>query len=166
MRDEGVELLIPETYGAETVRRKTKDRHRWDREQVFASIAENFSSEAASQLRDFATWSEDRGAELITGVGKNPTLNAWFPVGEGRPRVWYLGSNDALSIIWDSIRKGAGNGAALRLLATLRTQAALATRLVDAESKSDSSFPITLLASDPEAFDVLKSGIEQLVTPF
>lgn len=165
VRDGDVELLVPIVYGSEMVRRKAKKRQRWGLDQLFGALTEKRSPEVSNLCRDLASWSEGLGAELVTGVGKSPTLNAWFPSGESKVRLWYLGSDGTLRIIWKEIRRGMGLERAERFLDSLRAISGMDETLRGAETKSDTGVPLDLLLSSPEAFTSLKKAVEELVEP-
>jgi hypothetical protein len=79
--DEGVEILLLATYGAETAASKPAAGRKWDVDSVFDRLASFCSPAAIAQARHLAETLQTQGYVLSTGTGPYPSLNAQWSLG-------------------------------------------------------------------------------------
>lgn len=93
--DGDVEILLPMTYGRESVQRKVEaDRRKWMTDSVFEAFQERSLPpllEAVERLRGFVV---ARGGHFVPGTGAAPSAHARLPFGGKSVTLFYLQAND------------------------------------------------------------------------
>lgn len=175
VRHGDVEVLVPNVYGQEAVRRKAAEgpRRQWDEQSLLAAIQERSAPEAAAVLTAVYEHAREHSSfsHWYWGEGQHPSVTAWFHVGGFDVPVWsiYTGpGGGVLAVNFDWIhRRGAGVPAesVARLAARLRDLPGVASLYADLEQKGYArrpSIPEASLAG-PGAAETVRTALDELL---
>jgi hypothetical protein len=88
VRDGDVEIILPQTYGQESVvEKQVSQRPSWSVEAYFEKLHE-YGEAVENFVRSIVDFSKEAGAMLEGGTGGLPSLNARFRIGDVRKTLW------------------------------------------------------------------------------
>lgn len=169
--DDGVEILVPATYGLESTEGKDTgtQKRKWDESTVLGALERCCTSEgyhAANTLYEFA---KQRGAGVNFGYGVLPSATIRLPVG-GKPvsvlsfYEWPLGRG-VVAINFEYLLGYADTDALTRLADQLRTIPEAAQYLQGLETagfKRRPGLPINEVLAQPGAVMTIENAITEL----
>jgi hypothetical protein len=91
--DQNVEVLLPATYGEESVRVKNAARGQFDKDAVIAATRDAYRDasqqavQAAERMLDLMHFMEEQGARMSYGKRGTPAVMAWLGEGAANPVV-------------------------------------------------------------------------------
>jgi hypothetical protein len=163
LRDEGVEIVVPKTYGTEAVRAKAAGKGPIGEAELFAALEQRCTPAGVAAIRALYDWVEPHGGSFAWGLGVAfPSTTAWFNVDGPWVAVWSCYARSG-SATWDVNfeylrRKGVSAGKMAALAAALREVEGVEARFAGLEEKDFLRRP-----SLPIDGIVAKPGVAQLI---
>ena len=171
LRDEGVEIVLPRTYGTEAVRAKAAGHGPIGEPELFAALEKSCTPAGVAAVRQLYGWVEPHGGSFAWGLGvAYPSTTAWFNVEGQWVAVWSCYAR-AGSATWDVNfeylrRKGVSTERMAALAASLRRVDGVATRFAGLEEKDflrRPSLPIDGVVAKPGAASRILDALAALV---
>jgi hypothetical protein len=168
-RVDGIEILLPNSFGEEAARRKHAERtstHRWTESSFFEAVEARVSPEELRLLHSLVDWATPRVSYLYWGEGSRPSCTFVFeaPEGDIQPcRVVLTSTGVAVKVAfgWARKRPRAALEAMLDRLTELPAFAALQDEIRAADFRKRPGLPITEYGD--EGLDVLTQALEVLL---
>jgi hypothetical protein len=140
LSDDGVEIVLPKTYGIESLRAKAAGKGPIGEAELFDALASSCSQEGVAAFRELFEWVEPHGGSFAWGLGiAYPSTTAWFTVEGQWVAVWscYARSTNAT---WDVNfeylrRKGVSIDRLVKLADSLRQLEGVAPRFEGLEER-------------------------------
>jgi hypothetical protein len=149
-RVDDLEILVPNTFGEETARRKHSHRpaRPWSESEFFGTLTEQASEEAVALVRRLYEWAKPRVSSFSAGEGSRPACNFLFEAPEGtiQPcRVVATSSGLLVRINFDMARKRPRPAleAMLDRLSALPPVAAMRQEILEADFRKRPALPVT-----------------------
>jgi hypothetical protein len=168
-RVDGLEILLPNSFGEEAARRKHSARtttHRWTESSFFDAVEEQCSPEELRLLRRLIDWASPRVSSFYWGEGSKPSCTFVFDAPEGaiQPcRIVVASAGVQVRVRFDLARKRprAALEALLDRLGELPAFARIADEIRAADFRKRPELPITEYGD--EGVDLLTRALEDLV---
>jgi hypothetical protein len=148
-RVDDLEILVPNTFGEETVRRKHRQRSArpWNETAFFEALHERASEAEVALVRRLYEWAKPRGSSFSAGEGYRPACNFVFEVPEGtiQPcRVVATSSGLLVRVNFEMARKRPRPAleAMLERLAVLPVFGAMRQELLEADFRRRPALPV------------------------
>lgn len=167
LRDEGVEIVAPKTYGTEAVRAKAAGRGPIGEPELFAALDASCSPAGVAAIRQLYDWVEPHGGSFAWGLGvAYPSTNAWITVEGQWVCVWSCYARSA-NATWDVNfeylrRKGVSTDKIAALAASLREIDGVEGRFTGLEEKDflrRPSLPIDAIVAKTGAADRIQAAL-------
>ncbi len=169
--DEGVEVLVPNVYGEESNQSKTGGAsRRWDKQSVFAALAEYGSPMGVQVAQRLYGFANDRGATFYYNDGPWPAVTAQFLLGGKQVSAFgiypYAGGKSSLAINFEYLLRYFSPQALSQLADRLRTIPGVAARYAHLEQagfRKRPSLSIDQILTQPGAVETVEDAIDDLL---
>ncbi len=172
LADDSVEIVVPRTYGTESIRARA-GRGPIGEAELFAALDASCMPASVAAIRRLYEWVEPHGGSFAWGYGITyPSTNAWFNVEGHWTCVWscYARSTTAT---WDVnfeylVRNGVSTDRIGKFVSDLREIAGVQARFAGLEAaayKKRPSLPIDAIVGKPGAADRILDAMIALVEP-
>jgi hypothetical protein len=173
LADDTVEIVVPRTFGTESIRARAAGRGPIGEGELFAALDASCTAEGVAAIRRLYEWVEPHGGSFAWGYGVSfPSTNAWFNVEGHWTCVWscYARSTTAT---WDVNfeyldRNGVSHDRIGRFVSYLREIPGIQARLAGLEAaayKKRPSLSIDAIVGMPGAADRILTALAGLVDP-
>ncbi|SDJ02414.1 hypothetical protein SAMN05444157_1335 [Frankineae bacterium MT45] len=175
IQDGDVQILIPQTYGAEAAARKAAKVAQHDESSFRTTLTERCSPDiatAVSALLEHAT-AHEAFSHLYWGTGEHPSVTPWFHTNHGdiQPWTFYMGAagKDTWAVNYDWIfKKGKGvpEDSIIAFRALLLELPGVANAATDAQYVSWArrpSIPAEPLFTNPLAVSTIVAALDGLI---
>lgn len=171
LRDGGVEIVVPKTYGTEAVRAKQAGRAPVGEPELFGALEAGCSTEGVAAVRRLYDWVVPRGGSFAWGAGiEYPSATAWFNVEGQWVAVWSCyakSTNPTWDVNFEYLRrKGVSIARIDALAASLREIEGVSARFSGLEQRDylrRPSLPIDGIVAKPGAVDRILDALSALV---
>ena len=171
LRDEGVEIVVPKTYGTEAVRAKAAGKGPIGEAELFAALEQACTPAGVAAIRELYDWVEPHGGSFAWGLGVAfPSTTAWFNVDSQWVAVWSCYARSG-SATWDVNfeylrRKGVSTERIATLAASLRGIDGVDARFAGLEERDylrRPSLPIDAIVAKPGVAGRILAALAQLI---
>jgi hypothetical protein len=170
--DDGFEILVPQTYGEETIQSKGSNptKHRWDEPSVFEALAGCCTPAGVQAVRQLYDYAFHHGATFRWGVGPLASVTARMKLGGKDASVfsiyeWPEGKG-SVGINFEYMVGYVPNETLMKLLSPLRTIPGMTSRLTAVEQAGFLKRPSVMVDESliqPGTCDTLIDAINELL---
>ena len=170
--DDGLEILVPETYGEETIqsKRSTSIKTSWDEASVFEALERCCTQAGVQAVRRLYDFVLERGGRFHPGVGGYPSTTAHIPIGGRDASVFTIyvfpSQQASVYINFRYILSRVSDDIIARFANRLRTDPAMKERLLGLKEEGYRKHPsmqVDSVLAQPGAMDTFLDALGELL---
>jgi hypothetical protein len=170
--DNEVEILVPQSYGEESVQSKSTPAHsRWDESSLFAKLEASSTPAGLAAVREFYGWLKQRSAQLYWSSGSLAWVSAQFLIGGKPVSLVSIGEwpekRGVVSVNFEYLRGLVPVGRLRRLADRLRTIPGVAEAYASLEAKDyrqRPNLPIDQILARSGAVQEIVAALDEFFT--
>ena len=178
LNDGDLEILVPEVYGEEAVRRKGSSRRTWDEASFLQALEENVPEPIRGRVMQVFAHARDHDSptemywgnqRFYWGSGKYPSASAWFQVGGKGTSIWTIYPDPKRAVFvfnFEWIRRNVPPTTLDHLIASMRRLPGAAEVYAEVAAKGYKvrpGVPVSVLFTDDIAAETVIECVEFLL---